>query len=265
MTRVCIRALAVALLATANAVFAQTPKPLALGVTPVHLELSAQPGSVITQAVRVYSESVGDNINVTLGDFNITPNGEGQYFKAGVIAQSAAKWFTVTPVVFALPPKGSVETSFTIRVPNDPTLHGSYWGMVFFNTSPRPSNGGQVNLAVTGRIGVAVYINVGSGIQKAQAGNLKFDVATRTLNYTFQNQGDTLLRPAVRLALVGADGKRFASLDLDDFPILPGGVHLGSFQLPAAVQLPSGSFLAVLTFEYGDHKLIAAQGAFKAK
>ncbi|HEX2863024.1 MAG TPA: hypothetical protein VHN99_00535 [Deinococcales bacterium] len=211
------------------------------------------------------TDGAADVVTITYSDFAISADGAGQFFKPGSLERSAAKWFTFTPAAFSISSQVPVQGTLTIRVPSEPALHGTYWAAAFVNSSPRASTGGQANVAVAGRVAVAVYVNVGPGTQKAQAGNMKFDATTRTVSYVFQNQGDTLLRPATTLALVGADGKRFANLDLDDFPVLPGGVHNGTYRIPDSVQLPAGQFLAVLTFAYGDHKLIAAQGTFKGK
>ena len=247
------------------AAFAQiAPKttPISLAASPIHIEASAEPGHTITQSIHVFTEGLGETLSVTVGDFQISPGGQGQFFKAGTLDRSAARWFSITPSVFPLVKNGSQEVALTVSVPADSRLHGTYWGIVFFNSTVRPSVG-TLGVGTAGRVGVAVYINVGQGTVKAQAGNLKYTPQSRTFSYTFQNLGNTVLRPHPTLALVDQSGKRFSNLDLSDFPVLPGGVYQGTYVLPQTVQLPSGPFLGVLTFEYGDHKLIAAQGSFR--
>jgi hypothetical protein len=236
---------------------------ISIAITPVRLELNATPGAGLSQKVKVFTQGTAANIISELSDMSLSPVGQPVYFPASSLERSAASWVSVSPGGFQLPEKGSLDVTVNVKVPNNPKLDGTYWTVVFFRSAPNGANQGQVNLNFAGRVGLVVYIKVGNGVLKGVASNLKFDAARQMFSFLFDNKGNTLLRPGGSLTVLDSQGSKVAQIPVAAFPVLPNGYREVKLELPDSVKLASGSYVAVLTLDYGGSKRVVTDLNFK--
>jgi hypothetical protein len=236
---------------------------ISLAITPVRFELNATPGAGLSQKVRVFTQGVGANVISELSDMTLNPGGQPVYYPASSLERSAASWVTVSPGGFQLPDRGALDVTVNLKVPNNPKLEGTYWTVVFFRSAPDAASSGQVNLNFAGRVGLVVYVKVGNGVLKGVASSLKFDAKNTAFSFLFDNKGNTVLRPSGNITLLDGQGTKVAQIPVGAFPVLPSGYREVKIDLPDTVKLASGSYVAVLTLDFGGAKRVVTDLNFK--
>lgn len=174
------------------------------------------------------------------GSFNAEPAGR---------TSDLTSWITVAPDVVVVPPHGEVTATVTIAVPANASS-GERYGVVW---AQPPANAGSGGIAVVNRVGIRVYLSVGSGPSPL------IDFTINSLTAARDSSGT----PYVTASVHNTGGR---ALDLSGSLILnngPGGTRAGPFPAklgttlgigqtePATVPLdrdiPSGPWVAVIT------------------
>lgn len=162
-------------------------------------------------------------------------------------------WITLTPAAADLAPDESVRATVAIDVPGDAPDGEFYAGAMA--ERPAPDSGGNVRIAT--RVGIRVYLSVGTGAEPVS------DFRVESLTGERRPDG----RPVVRAAVVNTGGR---ALDLVGELSLregPGGATAGPFAAALATTLapggrapmtvlldralPAGPWLAVMTATSG--------------
>jgi hypothetical protein len=256
--------------------FIMPPVPAgAISVEIGPIELKLKPGESYTGSISAFNDDVESiSLKIYLGDWRQTEDGE-QYLDVGKEANSLSSWMRVSPNILTIPPGGSEEIYYEIKVPDDPSLSGSYWGIFFIEGEPNSTAarepGGSVpslGLNIVLRHGVKVYVTI-PGTEDAMA---KFVAArTETLEgggldvvATFENQGNTYLRPDVWLELRDITGTTVYSEGHRTLSVLPGIKRDYRFEL-RDIGLEPGRYIALVIADYGALRLIAAQAELEVK
>jgi hypothetical protein len=95
------------------------------------------PGQVVQGSFKVTNTGDGSiMVDFYLEDWHFSEIGDGTriYSQAGTTPRSAAPWISFSPPRAELPPNGEVRVDYTVRVPNDPTLRGGYYAVLFAET-----------------------------------------------------------------------------------------------------------------------------------
>jgi hypothetical protein len=98
---------------------------------------------------------------------------------------------------------------------------------------------------------------------KGVASSLKFDAASKTFGFLFDNKGNSLLRPSGDLTILNSQGEKVGHIPVSAFPVLPGGYREVKLELPETIKLGAGSYVAVLTLDYGGAKRVVTDLNFK--
>ena len=135
-------------------------------------------------------------------------------------------WITVAPSVVTIPPHGETTVTATITVPQDATS-GEKYGVIW---AQPPESGGGGGIAVVNRVGIRVYLSVGSGPAPL------IDFTINSLTAARNSSGDPYVT-----ALVHNTGGR--ALDLTGSLSLsggPGGTSAGPFPAKLGTTLGIG-------------------------
>ncbi len=238
------------------------------------IELKLKPGDSYAGSISAFNDNTEPvNLKIYLGDWRQTDNGE-QYLEVGEEPKSLSPWMRVSPNNLTIPPGGTEPIYYEIKVPNDPELTGSYWGIFFVEGEPSAtevkdsSENASLGLNVIVRHGVKVYVTI-RGTEESHAGF----VAARTENTpdgglniasTFENQGNTYLRPKVWLEVRDLSGSTVYTMDHRLMSILPGVERDYIFELRED-DLEPGRYIALIIADYGAPRLIAAQAEIEVK
>jgi len=267
--------LAICLILAACIFFASPPRNAdAVSVEMGPFELMLKPGEEYMGRINVTNEqSEPVTIKIYIGDWTQTDEGE-QYPDVGTQPRSLSKWMQVFPNQVTLPPGESEKIYFQVNIPDDAELSGSYWGIFFVEGEPTPDDDtphgerANIGLNVVVRHGVKVYVTIpdteekkaefiAAWTEKPAGGGLDFMA-------TFENQGNTYLRPKVWLELRDWTGATVYSEQYRTLSILPGIRRDYKFEL-RELNIPQGRYIGLIIADYGATNLIAAQAEIEVK
>ena len=209
------------------------------------------PGARFSRRIKVCN---GTDARATIGVYPDAASISGGSFTLGDgrAVNELSSWLTVSPPALDLPAHASGTATVTVAVPVDATA-GERYAAVVVQGPPQPSGG----IAVTSRVGLRVYLSVGTGglppndfridtLQAARRADGRPLVLARIRNTgprALELSGDlSLAEPATRLTA----GPFAASLGTT---LAPGDTEPVTVVLPAAIT--GGPWTATLTARSG--------------
>lgn len=133
----------------------------------------------------------------------------------GKLERSNANWLIFSPTWVEIPPGQTVSISYTLKVPNDDSLVGTYWSMLMIEPlgemedlalTKELSEGEQTNVSVRQviRYGMQFVTHIGdSGTRDLK---LDWKMEGRALQLDLENIGQRWLRPEIRVELYNKEG-----------------------------------------------------------
>lgn len=145
-----------------NAVQAQG---FAAYVSPPRIELRVEPGKTIRQIIEITSaNSLSSSIKVYSADWQLDPQGHVTFFEA-LQPGSCRPWVSIERKQFRLAPAQRYRYRFEVAVPPGEGEGECRFALMFEGEEPAEVKS-LGNLAVSGRIGVIVYVAVGGAKPK---------------------------------------------------------------------------------------------------
>ncbi len=96
-----------------------------------------QPGRSYDGTIDVANPSKApQEIKVYQTDYLFFADGTRSYGEPGSIQRSNARWLTLSPLQTVIPAGESVTLRFTVQVPSDQTLRGTYWSVIMVEPVP---------------------------------------------------------------------------------------------------------------------------------
>jgi hypothetical protein len=205
---------------------------------------------------------------VQVSQVDFLPTEEGaSYPDPGSLPRSNADWLEVGRSDVQIPAGAEVTVPYSIKMPNDPSLAGSYWSMILLTPSDAASvqetQEGEVQTTVRTqfRYGVSVVTNLGdSGESGLSFENPEFvrpeDGAAAHLQVSLKNTGERLLNPKVQLELFDAGGTQVDRFEDQAERIFPGTSVRQDFELGS---LPPGEYTAVVIADAGGEAVFGTR------
>jgi hypothetical protein len=170
----------------------------ALTLTPIRLELQADPGQTFTEEVTLYNERpTTETFYISYANFEAQGESGNPAFvepKDGI-----GTWMKAAEKVI-IAPKSSKTVPFTVAVPADASA-GGHFGAIFWGTVPQGSGAGQVSIGA--KTGLLVLLSV-SGPISEKGGIVDFSTIGKKTFYTalpvdftyrFENAGSDRIKP----------------------------------------------------------------------
>jgi len=238
-----------------------------VGISPPRVEVQTNPGVELTQTIIVdHPGTVGTmEVDVTVSDVLLGPDGSAIYLDPGLHPRSLGPWLSLTPLRFTLAPQERAEARYTVQVPAD-AEDGTYWGVVFFESGTvrddqAPAQGIGVRTRV--RVGHVVYVHVGAVSREGQISGIRFEPPTSTnrpatVRIVFQNTGNGLLRLNGTIEVRTMDAVLVDELTVTNVASFPGATH----EIAVAVDeaLVAGEYLVLAVLDYGEATVVAGEG-----
>jgi hypothetical protein len=259
------------LLVTAGLGAAQATPPAGAGsvqlASPLRKVVTVAPGGSY-QGEIVLANTGGQAATVQVSQVDFLPTEEGvSYPESGSLPRSNARWLEVRRGDVQIPAGEQVVVPYSIKVPNDPSLAGSYWSMILLTpsdaTSVQETQEGEVQATVRTqfRYGVSVVTNLGdSGESGLSFENPQFvrpkEGAAAHLQVSLKNTGERLLNPEVQLELFDASGVQVDRLEAQADRIFPGGSVRRDFELG---KLAPGAYTAVVIADAGGEAVFGTR------
>ena len=211
-------------------------------------------------------------VKVFLQDYLHYADGRNLFQKPGAVGRSNASWIALTPNQAVIPAKGSLTINFTLSVPPDPKLKGTYWSLLMIEPVPKslltpgkPKNDVNIQVVTVIRLAVQMISTVGkSGDAKLrfQSRSLAREQGRRLLTLDLENMGDRLLTPHVWTELYNKKGQSSGKIDGSRHRIYPG--CSARFVLDLS-KLAPGGYKAVVVADNGDDNVFGANYTLELK
>jgi len=211
-------------------------------------------------------------VKVYLQDYLHYADGRNLFQKPGAVGRSNASWIALTPNQAVIPAKGSLTINFTLSVPPDPKLKGTYWSLLMIEPVPKslltpgkPENDVNIQVVTVIRLAVQMISTVGkSGDAKLrfQSRSLAREQGRRLLTLDLENMGDRLLTPHVWTELYNKKGQSSGKIDGSRHRIYPG--CSARFVLDLS-KLAPGGYKAVVVADNGDDNVFGANYTLELK
>lgn len=193
---------------------------------PMTREHEVEAGRSYSGSIEIHNPAAGPRVvKVYQTDYFFYATGEVHYGEPGVLARSNARWIMFTPHELTIPARESATVSYTIQVPSDTTMKGTYWSILMVEPiaqgSPESPKAAADNVAVgvlqVLRYGIQIVTQVGSGGSRGlrfSQFQLAAENGKRILVVDLENNGERWLRPNVWTELYDDKGTyvgRFAA------------------------------------------------------
>jgi len=251
------------------------PSLAVIQVSGLVIEVQISAGESYTGSFHVINRGEqAEDVKVYLADWNRDSEGGKRFFKAGMVSQSLAKWIDYFPSEFRLEANKTEEVKFTISVPAGAT--GTHWSMFFVEGEPILIGSGEIEekrtAVVTAVIGYGIQIyqiDPNTAVRRGRIIGLDVippnpDDNRLGIKVTFENTGNTHLRPRGRVEVRDRIGETVDQIDIEGFPILPGDKRILNLTYEGA-KLSPDKYLALVIIDFWADYLVAGQRVFEMK
>jgi hypothetical protein len=195
-------------------------------------------------------------------DYLFFHDGKNIYGEPGKLGRSNANWITFSPERFIIPPKDSYTLKYTVKVPDNEALVGTYWSVIMVEgvapvSSDTIRNGIGVRQVM--RYGIQMVTHIGNtGERKIKFLNTQLlrVQEKRILQIDVENIGERWLRPVLWTELFDEEGGQKGKFDGRKIRIYPGTSARIRVDLS---EVPDGKFMALVVADNGDEYIFAAQ------
>ena len=227
-------------------------------VSPPRFELAAKPGKTLRGVIEISNRSTTPGKYVVhtadwdlSSDFSVT-------FHDDLQPGSCRPWVAIERPQITVPGAGTMRYRFEVSVPGDATPGECRFAVMIEGAEPSVARSQGLDVPVTGRIGVIVYVVVGDGTADLEilGPNVAMLNGRRVPTLRVHNGGNAHGR--VGGFLTGTDAKGISyDFTPSDFPILP-HEERQIFLTPStpADDHPTLSYPVVVkgTLEWGEHR-----------
>lgn len=191
------------------------------------------PGATATGTIEVAADADGWSIRVFQADFRTTATGR-EFPDAGTLPRSNAAWIRLPTGALDVAPDSVGTIPFSITLPENDTLAGTYWSVVMIETAPAAAELGRPGIRIVNRVAVRITTSVlGTGETRIEFGTDRVSARAddRTFETELTNVGDRMSATSVRLSLTGEDGTVVEAM-ADAAPLYPGCAATWRVPLP---------------------------------
>ncbi len=195
-------------------------------VSPPRFEVSGKPGATVRQVIEITNRSnTPTRYRIHTSDFVLGAD-YGVAFHDELLPGSCRPWVAIERPVAALPAGGTIRYRFEVQVPADAPAGECRFAIMIEADEASLTSAGAVQLPVVGRIGVIVYVSVGSAAPQIEV------FGPQIVNHNGQqvpalrvhNAGNAHTRMSGFLSGKDASGRKY-DFTPSDLPILPGEVR----------------------------------------
>ncbi|HEV7587516.1 MAG TPA: hypothetical protein VGO40_05250 [Longimicrobium sp.] len=263
------RALVLSLALAATAATARAQVTVVGGGVEEH---PARPGETYSGTLRLRNEGRdAAEAKVYLRDYTFAADGSTRYGAPGSLPRSSARWISFSPSQVRIPAGGEATVGYTVRVPADAGLGGTFWSMLMVEgVAPGSAESTAAPAGARVRVGIQPSIRYGVQIATTLAGpaprvsfsNAHAYAAARgkVLEFDLANAGEVAYRPELRVELFDEAGHRVGSFSSRRGLLYPGTSLRQRFELGA---VPAGTYQALVVADAGGDQVFGAQYRLK--
>lgn len=194
-------------------------------------------------------------------------DGRSIYGEPGKIKRSNAQWIRFSPHQLVIPPKERSAVEYTVKVPEDETLVGTYWSMLMIeeisNSSPEASKSekDRVELGIRQvlRYGIQMLTHISdTGTRKIKFLDKKLisQDGRTILQMDIENIGERWLTPTLWVELHDSQGTDLGRFESGKTRIYPSCSVRYKVDL---TDVPKGKYKALVVADNGDEYVFGAK------
>lgn len=217
-------------------------------------EYTATPGERIEGSISLSNSNNGPaRVRTNHNDYLFNHEGRNSFPEAGSQERSNAKWITWhSPQTFDIGPKSVSKLKFTVDIPKDPKLCGTYWSILFVEEegiTPTAPKDRHVAVTTKVRYGVQVITHIdesGEADLKIISQEITEKEGEKLLKIGVENVGTRSTRPEGALTLFDKKGTKLKQITGNRANIFPGCSHSFYFDLE---EVQKGEYQSLIVFE----------------
>lgn len=208
----------------------EAPSQNGLAVSPPSFEISGNPGSTVTNTVRLENMK-SSSVRLAVDRRNFTAIGEDG--NIGLTEDedtfSLASWISVDPSDVVIPPKSTKTFTFTIKVPLN-AEPGGHFGSLIFRTVPEENLSGS-GASVAQEIGSLILLRIaGATIEDAKVESFKtaksfYEFGPVSFEARVKNLGNVHIKPIGNVTITNLLGQKVATVPMVTKNVLPGAIR----------------------------------------
>jgi len=209
-------------------------------------------------------------VRVYQTDYLFYADGRNIYGEPGSVARSNSSWIAFAPRQVVVAAKATSSVHYTIQVPQEPGLAGTYWSMLMVEPlaegsldPPEPEKGKlKVGIRTVIRYGIQFVTHIadsGKSDIRFRDKRLLINDGKQILQLDIQNTGESWLRPLVWAQLYDEHGASMGRFDAGRLRLYPGCSARFRIDLSELSQLPAGNYTALIVADNGDEHVFGAQ------
>ncbi|MFC1490226.1 hypothetical protein ACFL6K_03355 [Candidatus Latescibacterota bacterium] len=204
-------------------------------------------------------------VRVYQTDYSFSSDGKTLYGTPGESPRSNAGWIIIQPNRMTISPGTTAPVYYTIKVPEDPELIGTFWSIVMVeeisNTSPESSNQSRsVGIQAVMRYGVQLITEIAD----TGTNSLKFldrqyiisEDGTKTFQIDLENNGEKWYIPDLMIEVYDSSGNNVEHFEGSNRRIFPG---CSVRHLIDITSLPAGKYKFLVIVDTGDENVYGAE------
>ena len=234
-------------------------------------ETTVEPGKTYQGTILLQNGSDSlETVKAYQTDYLFFSDGKTIYGPPGEDDRSNAGWITFAPSRVEVLPGGSASLHYTINVPDDKEMLGTYWSMLMVEIIPKDSPEASVTEDVRPAVGVSQVIRYGiqmvtnigaTGTREVVLeARLVRESGKRLLQAEVENTGQRWLRPFVWAELYDENGRNMGRLEGNRIRVYPGTAATSTIDLS---DLPEGTYKALVVADGGGDDVFGATYTLK--
>lgn len=225
-------------------------------------EYSVQPGQTVKGTIHIKND--GDSpatVRLFQTDYLFQADGSNTFGKIGSQPRSNGAWVKLGNDRVTIAPGQTTSVPYTIAVPDDAALHGSFWSLVMVEqVSAQPTTTKKgISMRVLMRYGVQIVTTFDGGkddLAFAHPQLSKNANGALTLSVDLNDVGQTLLKGASTLQLYDASGKLVTTVHTKPFRIYPTTSERATFVLKS---VSGDHYTAIVLADAGSGNVYGAR------
>ncbi len=212
------------------------------------------------------TDNFPSRVKIYLTDYLFFADGRSLYDKAGSTPHSNAKWISLSPDTLNIPANSLASAYYTIHVPADTSLKGTYWSIIMVEMIPKEqsenkdedANNAKFGIQTIMRYGIQIITNLGdTGEQKIKFLEKKLlnNDNKKILQIDIENIGELMLSPMVWADFYDKKGNNIGRFDSEEKRIYPGCSVRHEFNL---TRLQKGEYKASIIVDNGNDYVFGA-------
>ena len=229
-------------------------------------ERIAAPGETYTGTIVVRNPTQQDQpVRIYQTDYVFFADGTSHFDSVGTRPRSNGRWVTPTVRSLLVAPGSEMTVTYTVKVPANESLVGTYWSTVMVEGAPteagRPSAGRpQVGIGAVVRYAVQVATHIrAAGSRKVSFAGSRFLTnadSTQSFEFEVQNDGERAYRPTLWIEVYDEQGALRANARQERGLLYPGTSLKQTFSLG---RLAPGTYRAIVFADSGEDTVVASQ------